>query len=83
THKRRIAKYKKTIKVEASDVSILKHPNEDLMVTTFHQNYKSDNFVSQAWKRQYWRKEADGNWRIIYEGEIPAPTVSHLAKNSL
>ena len=83
THKQRIAKYKKSIQVEASDVSILMHPNEDVMVATFHQDYKSDNFVSQAWKRQYWRKESDGIWRIIFEGEIAAPSVSHLAKNSL
>lgn len=83
THKQRIAKYKKSIQVEASDVSILMHPNEDVMVATFHQDYKSDNFVSQAWKRQYWRKESDGIWRIIFEGEITAPSVSHLAKNSL
>lgn len=82
-YKRRIARYKKSIDVEATDVSILMHPNDDVMVATFHQDYKSDNFVSQAWKRQYWRKESDGQWRIIYEGEIPAPSVSHLAKNSL
>ena len=83
SHKQRIARYKKSIQVEASDVSILMHPNEDVMVATFHQDYKSDNFVSQAWKRQYWRKESDGQWRIIFEGEIAAPTISHLAKNSL
>jgi len=82
-HKQRIAKYKKSIQVEASDVSILMHPNENVMVATFHHNYKSDNFVSHAWKRQYWRKESAGIWRIIFEGEIAAPSVSHLAKNSL
>ncbi|MDH5765627.1 MAG: L,D-transpeptidase family protein, partial [Gammaproteobacteria bacterium] len=83
THKRRVARHKKTIQVDMSDVSILKHPNEDVMVATFHQDYKSDNFSSQTWKRQYWRKESDGHWRIIYEGGIPAPSLSQLAKNSL
>lgn len=82
-HKRRVSKYKKQILVDATDVSLLKHPNEDVMVATFHQNYKSDNYVSQSWKRQYWKKEQDGQWRIIYEGEISAPTNTQLVKNSL
>ena len=80
-HKQRVARFKTFIKVDATDVSLLMHPNEDVMVATFHQSYQSDNFASQSWKRQYWRKEIDGQWRIIYEGEISAPAMPQLAKN--
>ncbi len=73
-HKKRVSKNKTFIKVGASKVSLLKHPNEDVMVATFRQTYKSDNFSGLSWKRQYWRKEQDGKWRIFYEGEIAMPT---------
>lgn len=79
SHKRRVSLYKKHIKVDVDDVSLLMHPNENVMVATFHQDYKSDNYVSQSWKRQYWRKEEDGKWRIIYEGEINLPSISKVA----
>lgn len=72
-HKKRVSKHKTYIDVDASDVSLLKHPNEDVMVATFHQSYQSDNYSGKQWKRQYWRKEVDGKWRIIYEGKISWP----------
>jgi len=81
SHKRRIAQNKKHIKIDVDDVSLLMHPNEDVMVATFHQNYQSDNFMSQSWKRQYWRKEADGKWRIIFEGGIDFPSMPKVASN--
>lgn len=81
-HKRRVSKSKTFINVDASDVSLLKHPNEDVLVATFHQSYQSDNFSGRSWKRQYWQKESDGKWRIIYEGEIPWPVAPQLAKRN-
>jgi len=81
-HKRRVAKYKTYIKVKASDVSVLMHPNEDVMVVSFRQNYKSDNFSGESWKRQYWRKEFDGEWRIVYEGDVAEPETQQLVKRN-
>lgn len=78
-HKKRVSKHKTYIKVDASKLSLLKHPNDNVMVATFRQNYKSDNYSGMSWKRQYWRKESDGQWRIIYEGEIPWPAEQQLA----
>jgi len=75
-HKKRVAKNKNYIRVNASNVSLLEHPNDDVMVATFMQSYQSNNFSSQTWKRQYWHKEKDGQWRIIFEDEIPRP-VNH------
>jgi murein L,D-transpeptidase YafK len=80
-HKQRVARYKTFIDVDASHVSLLLHPNEDVMVATFQQDYRSDNYSSRSWKRQYWRKENDGQWRIIFEGRISPPQIPQLAKN--
>jgi murein L,D-transpeptidase YafK len=80
-HKRRVAQYKTFVDVELSNLSLLLHPNEDVMVATYLQSYNSDNFSSQSWKRQYWNREADGQWRIVFEGEISAPVTEQLARN--
>lgn len=83
-HKRRIARHKSFVKVELTNVSLLLHPNEDVMVATFLQTYASDNFSSQSWKRQYWNREDDGEWRIVFEDEITPPvTPQQLARNTL
>jgi murein L,D-transpeptidase YafK len=69
THKTRVNSSKKFIKVELSELSILGYPEEDdMVVVSYRQSYTSDTFNGSSNKRQYWRKEADGRWRIIYEG---------------
>ena len=81
-HKRRVSKHKTFVKVDLSNISLLVHPNEDVMVATYLQAYSSDNFSSKSWKRQYWNKEEDGQWRIVFEGEISAPISPQLARAS-
>lgn len=70
-YKQRVAQGKTFIDVNAKYVSLLMHPNEQVMVATYLQEYSSNNFSSQTWKRQYWQKETDGVWRIIHEGGVP------------
>ena len=77
-HKRRIAKHKTFVNVALSNVSLLVHPNEEVMVATFLQTYASDNFSSTSWKRQYWNKESDGQWRIVFEDKISSPVMPAL-----
>ncbi|MEM7027516.1 MAG: L,D-transpeptidase family protein, partial [Pseudomonadota bacterium] len=68
-YKKRVNPSKKFIKVDISNKSMFMYPGDDsLLVVTFVQDYKSDNFQRRFTKRQYWQKEADGKWRIIYEG---------------
>jgi len=68
-YKRRVNPSKKFIKVNLSNRSMFLYPGEkQLMVVTFVQDYASDNFRRKFTKRQYWRLEDDGKWRIIYEG---------------
>ena len=70
-HKRRVNAAKQFIKVSLSDVSVFAYPGErDMVVVTFEQNYQSSNFSNRSRKRQYWRKEAGGVWRIVFEGPV-------------
>ncbi len=68
-HKRRVNARKRFVRVRLSDVSLQRYPGEaDMVVATFWQDYRSDTFRDRMRKRQYWRREADGVWRIVYEG---------------
>ena len=71
-HKRRVNLSKSFIKVNLDNTSIFVYPNgtAPIMVITFMQNYSSDSFKRAFRKRQYWRMEEDGNWRIIFEGSV-------------
>lgn len=70
SHKKRVNSAKKFIRIKTEDLSILKHPKEDVLVVTFQQHYKSNNYSSVSYKRQYWKQEDDGQWRIIFEGKV-------------
>jgi len=68
-HKRRVNRVKKFIFVEIKDLSVLAYPGEtDMVVASFEQNYRSSNYAGVSRKRQYWRRNDSGNWRVIYEG---------------
>ncbi len=71
-HKRRVTPSKRFIKVNLDNTSIFVYPNgtAPIMVITFMQNYSSDSFKRAFRKRQYWKMEEDGNWRIIFEGSV-------------
>lgn len=68
-HKQRVNKHKSFIKLDLSNVNMFYYPGEkNTIVVDFHQKYKSDNYKQNADKRQFWRMEKDGRWRILYEG---------------
>lgn len=72
-YKRRVAAGKQFVNVGISDVSVFGYPEEqDMVVVTFRQRYRSNNFNSTSRKRQYWRLQDDGRWRIISEGPATA-----------
>ena len=69
SYKKRVNANKRYIRVTISDLSLLAYPGEPgLVVATFQQGYSSDRYEDVTAKRQYWRREADGVWRIVYEG---------------
>jgi len=67
-YKRLVNSGKSWIKVKVSNVSMLRGPGEeDLVLVSFDQEYRSSNLSNTVKKRQYWIQE-DGRWRIVYEG---------------
>jgi len=71
-YKRRVNGGKRYIRVNVAGRSILAYPGQDrpMMVVTFSQDYSSDTYASISRKRQYWRLDIDGQWRIIFEGSV-------------
>jgi murein L,D-transpeptidase YafK len=70
-YKRRVNPSKDYIKIGITEKSVFSYPGEEnLMVVTFRQRYDSNNVIRDFIKRQYWRMEKDGQWRIIYEGSV-------------
>ena len=70
-YKKRVNGVKKYIQVDITDKSMFLYPGEKgLLVVTFKQDYKSNNVERKFVKRQYWRRQQDGTWRIVYEGSV-------------
>ena len=71
-YKRRIAAGKSFIRVETDRQDMFLYPDpaidDPLIVINFQQIYSSSNFNALSNKQQFWRLEADGKWRIVYEG---------------
>ncbi len=68
-YKRAVAAGKTFINVDLFDLGVLGYPDEhEMVVVTFSQEYESNNFKARASKRQFWRKNGDGRWQIVYEG---------------
>lgn len=69
--KRYLAKNKKYQSVKFTDMSLLVYPqknnNNEMAVVRLHQDYKSNNFKSEMYKRLYLSKNDQG-WKILYEG---------------
>lgn len=71
SYKRRVNLTKKFIKVNISGTSIFLYPDRmNILVVTFDQDYVSDSLKRHYRKRQYWKREKDGTWRIFYEGAV-------------
>lgn len=67
--KRQVNKGKTFVQVDVEIQDLFMYPGEqDLFVVNYTQRYLSNNYSGQANKEQYWRRGADGQWRIIYEG---------------
>lgn len=70
--KRLISKNKTYQAVKFSDLSVLLYPkksndNTQIAVVRLHQDYKSNNFNSEMYKRLYLTRQ-NKEWKILYEG---------------
>jgi len=71
TYKTQVNANKQYINVEVSDPVIYGYPDKDNMVQIdFKQNYQSNNINGRVLKRQYWQQQANGAWKIVYEGTL-------------
>ena len=67
-HKRRVNAAKKAIDVRLEGVDLFRYPGGDgLMLARFTQHYRSSNYVKTSDKYQFWRRQPDGQWRIVKE----------------
>ena len=39
-----------------------------MFVIKYKQRYLSNNYSGETDKEQYWQRNEDGEWKIIYEG---------------
>ena len=68
SRKRKVNDSKEYIRIGVSNLSIFAYPgDEEMVVMSFDQEYISNNYRSVSTKKQYWKKQSDGDWQIIYE----------------
>ena len=67
--KKLVNEAKTFVQVDLEIKSLFAYPGvDDMFVLKYNQRYLSDNFASQSEKEQFWKRDAGGRWRIIYEG---------------
>jgi len=67
--KRSIGAGKTFIQLGLDIKGLYQYPGEENMfVVDFRQSYLSNNHKSQTNKKQYWRKNRAGEWKIVFEG---------------
>jgi murein L,D-transpeptidase YafK len=71
----RVHARKTQARISLTQVNAFRYPDpdspQDLVLVTFQQDYWSDNFASLTDKQQLWQREADGQWRILFEDTFP------------
>jgi len=68
-YKTRVNGAKSFIRVNISDLSVFAYPGEkDLVVSRFYQKYESSNYNWKGWKQLFWRRNDEGVWQILFEG---------------
>jgi len=67
--KRSVNKAKTFVQLDLDIQSLFIYPgSEDMFVVKYKQRYLSNNYSGEAEKEQYWQRNSDGQWKIIYEG---------------
>ena len=59
-------------KIRIADLNILRYPDDagdgrDILVASFHQQFRSNNYDSDGRKQLFWVKQ-DGAWKVLFEG---------------
>lgn len=68
SQKMAVSASKKWVRVQLAQLSVFASGgNNPQLVTTFEQNYRSNNLENQMKKRLYWSRDK-GQWKIVWEG---------------
>lgn len=72
---RLIGTYTRCLRVGIEDFSIFAYPGEsDTVMVTFDHDPPGSGLFGPVHMRQFWKLEADGRWRIVFEGPVlPGP----------
>lgn len=72
--KHKVDKRKSFIHVKLTGLSLFHYPGgSHLMMVTFTQHYVSNDYTKVTRKRQFWHRNAKGQWRIVYADTPPSP----------
>ncbi|NND00193.1 MAG: L,D-transpeptidase family protein [Gammaproteobacteria bacterium] len=67
--KKQVNDAKTFIQVDLDIKSLFVYPGEqDMFVVQYRQKYLSNNYAGEVNKEQYWQRDKQGQWKIIYEG---------------
>jgi len=67
--KRSLGAQKSFIQLDLSLYSLFVYPgDEDMFVVRYRQRYLSNNYAGETDKEQFWQRDAEGKWQIIFEG---------------
>lgn len=77
--KRRNIENKDWIKVDVRDASLFIYPGGEMAYAEFTQDYASDRLSSTSRKQLFWKLH-EGEWRIVLEKSLDAPTSSYAAR---
>jgi len=59
------------VNMQIEQLTIFDYPGEmNMLAVSFYQRFKDTNHINNGFKQQYWKKETDGNWRIIHESLV-------------
>jgi len=57
------------VQVQLDLRGVFRYPGEkDMFVAHFTQRYLSNNYSGETNKQQYWQRDNNGRWRIVFEG---------------
>lgn len=67
--KKSINENKTFVQVDIDLQSLFAYPGEkDMFIAIFKQRYLSDNYSGESIKEQFWKRDDQGQWRIVFEG---------------
>lgn len=69
SRKRAVNNNKTFVQVDFDIDSLFLYPGEsDMFIVRFTQRYMSNNYHGETKKEQYWQRNQQGEWKILYEG---------------